>query len=151
LPPDSLACIHNAGARRLFEGGGDGAGEPSVLLGLEGLLAKVRARGEAITDDVFVCLLRAPAGPCVSPSRVEELVVGSDEGTAAHRFLSSCGVAPDEALQLVQSAVDYAGGTGLTRLRVSWSENGRQTVVQPFSSESEWPPRVQPAANTRSA
>ncbi len=89
------------------------------------LLARIRAEADWIADDLVVCLLRVAVAPCRTPIHVEDLAVRPEERMAADSFLIACGIAPQDAAALAETAVDCARD-GHATLRVSWGPEGPQ-------------------------
>jgi hypothetical protein len=146
LSPGSGACIYSDGVRWLPEqAAGIDRGAVGALeedgMDASGLVEEITAGGGERSDDLLVCVLRPAIAGCAAATHIEELVLTPDDSEAAHRFLIACGLGPQAAAEVSGSAVERAGKTGRSVLRISWDADGPEHQVLPYRSDSEWPAR----------
>jgi hypothetical protein len=85
----------------------------------ETLLDQVVTAADDVSQDMAVCLLRAPEGAPQAGARVEELEVDEHEvGDSLERFLRACGVALAEVPGVLRQAGEAARREGSATVRV---------------------------------
>ena len=130
LPAGARACFFSDG---LTESRADGEmlgrarlAEAVSELGADttatGVLERVRAASDHVTDDMAACLVEAREARGQAAPRVEELELDAREVDAprVRRFLEACGVAADEIAGALEDArpIADAYGTALLHLRL---------------------------------
>ena len=127
LTDGSAACLYTDGLTEARRGGrmlGRAQIEDALAglpadAGAEELLDRVAEIADEVTDDMAVCLVRAPAGAPSDGSRIEELEVDEREvGDSLELFLRACGVALAEVPGILREAGEAARREGTATVRV---------------------------------
>ena len=127
LTEGSVACLYTDGLTEARRGGRmvgraqieDALAALPADAGASELLERVGELADEITDDMAVCLVRAPAGAPGDGARIEELEVDEHEvGDSLEHFLRACGVALAEVPGILREAGEAARREGTATVRV---------------------------------
>jgi serine phosphatase RsbU (regulator of sigma subunit) len=114
------------GAQRL----GSALGELGPQATAAELLERVAQSTDARPDDMAACLLQVEGGDAPPSALEEELELDRDEASSerTERFLAACGVAPEDAAQIMRAARDAAERSGSVLLELRHGPGGSPEV-----------------------